>query len=75
MNKKRNMTSEDKKCLLENIVDFVDENKDKILLGIVIIGGLLKINRKLDLVEKDLTTLEKIYQRSFPLVRMPKVRK
>ena len=61
--------------IIDDTLEFVDEHKEKIFLGIVIVVGLFKLNRKVDLMEKDLTTLEKIYQRSFPLVKMPKVRK
>ena len=61
--------------IIDDTLEFLDDNKEKIFFGIIVVAGLFKLNRKLDLMEKDLTTLEKIYQRSFPLVKMPKVRK
>ena len=61
--------------IVDETLEFIDNHKEKIFFGIVVVVGLFKLNRKLDLMEKDLTTLEKIYQRSFPLVKMPKVRK
>ena len=61
-------------CYGCNIFDYINENKEVIILtSVVVVGGIL-LNGKINILEKDLKNIEEIYQRSFPLVRIHKFR-